>query len=84
MEPEKQMFGRQNLDQDGLSKAPHSLLIAGFSMVMAYPGDRPSTLNSFRQLGEGQSSFQSLLSLTKETHFGVANSDTPHPLVHRF
>ena len=34
-------------------------------MMMACPGDRPPVLNPFRQLGEGQSFFESLLSLKK-------------------
>ena len=51
-------------------------------MVMACPGDRPSILNSFRQLG-GRSKFLSESFVlknnqAKETHFGVANSDPPH------
>ena len=49
------------------------------SMVMAPSWDRPSTLNSFRQLGAGSKflpeSFVLKNNQVKEVHFGVANSD---------
>ena len=65
MEMEKQMFRKQKFDKNELSKDPPNLLIPRV-------GDRPSILNSFRQLG-GRSQFLSesfVLSGQRDTFWG--------------
>ena len=72
MEKEKQMFGRQNFDKNGLSKDPLRLPYPELSMVVACHGDTPSIPNSVRQLG-GRSKFfsESFVLNQRDTFWGV-------------
>ena len=86
MEMEKQMLDKQmfpgpsNFDKNEPCQVPFCLPHLELSMVIAPSWNRPSILNSFRQLGKAQSFFESFVlknNQAKETHFGVANSDLP-------
>ena len=94
MEREKLMFDKQvfagpSIDNETRERTliKMALLVPScqphleLSMVIAPSWDRPSTLNSFRQL-EGRTKFLSESFVpknnqAKETHFGVANSELP-------